>query len=846
MNKRNFLKTTGTAVAALWLGKPCLSLGQPGQPNSSSPHRIDLNGSWEFAKEGSEQWLPATVPGCVHTDLLAAGKIPDPFFRDNEHDLQWIGEANWTYRRTIQVPADFMQHDAVRLHCAGLDTLATVRLNGVELGKADNMFRLWEYDVKRLLHPGENTIEIAFRSPLPVMREREAQRVLYEWAGPKEPVGRAWVRKEPCNFGWDWAPVLITCGIWRDIGLVAFDSMRLAEVQILQDHLTDGTVQLRVAVKPEIVYFTPFNALITLAHQGQVIDSATVTFTEGAGQAEFVIANPKLWWPAGMGAQPLYEVTVELRNADNTMAERVSKRIGLRTLKLLPPDDRNSLRFEANGVPFFAKGANFVPADTFATRVTSETLRRLVADAVAVNMNSLRFWGGGYYEDDALFDACDELGICVWLDFKFACSSYPAFDTAFMENVRQEAREQLRRLRHHACIAVWCGNNEISLMTKPEWSKESMGRADYDKLFRDLLGSEVQALAPQANYVTGSPDCGDVHFWKVWHGGKTFDEYRTLTGFMSEFGFQSFPDPKTVAAYTSAADRASIMTPVMQWHERSGTNGLDKIRDMIPHYFRAPKDFESALWLSQIVQGMGIQMGAEHWRRSMPKSMGCMFWQYNDCWPVASWSSVDYFGRWKALQFLARRFYAPLLISGLEDASRGEVEIHVTSDRLEKCAGKASWQITDAAGKTLDHGRETIEIPARQSRKVKTLRLSRHLKSAGLHNVLVWLRLETAGEVVSENLVSFVPPKDLPLAAPEIERSVTPAGGDFVVTLTAAKPALWCWLDLHGAEAKYSDNFIHLAAVHPAPIRVSPGKPMSATDFAAALRVRSLFDTAQA
>ena len=375
------------------------------------------------------------------------------------------------------------------------------------------------------------------------------------------------------------------------------------------------------------------------------------------------------------------------------------------------------MRFEVNGIPFFAKGANWIPGDPFPNRISPGKLRRYVADAVAVNMNCLRFWGGGYYEDDALFDACDELGICVWMDFKFACSSYPVFDPHFMENVRAEAGDQLRRLRHHPCIAVWCGNNEIGLMTGRKWSAKSMGRADYDELFQKLLGTQVKELAPQANYVSGSPDCGDVHYWEVWYGGKPFESYRELAGFMSEFGFQSFPSPQTVASFAAPEDCESILSPVMQWHQRSATAGNQKLRDMTRRYFNEPKDFESALWVSQMLQAHAIKIGAEHWRRAMPKSMGCLFWQYNDTWPGATWSSVDYFGRWKALHFLARRFYLPLLVSGLEIPHRGEVAIHVTSDLGETQRGAVAWKVTDVAGNALRQGRQPVDISPRAARK---------------------------------------------------------------------------------------------------------------------------------
>ncbi len=461
------------------------------------------------------------------------------------------------------------------------------------------------------MRAGENEIEITFSSPLPLMREREAKRSLYEWSGPHEPRGRAWVRKEPCNFGWDWGPVLITCGIWRDILLEAFNSARLREVLILQDHSVPNRVTLSIHVAADRILPERLQAAIVVSFKGRTVAGTTIDLPEAAGRASVELNNPRLWWPVGLGEAALYEVSVELRDAGGKALDTVLRRIGLRTLKLLEKDDRNSLRFEANGVPFFSKGANWIPADPFANRVTPGILRRYAADAAAVNMNTLRFWGGGYYEDDALFEACDEMGLCVWLDFKFACSAYPAFDEAFMENVRLEARDNLRRLRDHPCIAVWCGNNEISLMTKEDWSEKSMGRVDYDKLFKSLLAGQVQQFAPQANYVSGSPDCGDTHYWEVWHGGKSFEAYRSLTGFMSEFGFQSFPEPRTVRSFTAEEDRDSLVTPVLNWHQRS-PKGNEKIRDMTSTYFNPPKDWESSLWLSQILQGYGIKLGAEY------------------------------------------------------------------------------------------------------------------------------------------------------------------------------------------------------------------------------------------
>lgn len=811
---------------------------------------FDLGGAWQVTQEGKNETIPASVPGTIYTDLLAAKRIADPFYRDNEKRSQWIGEANWIYRRSFDLPSAVAARKHVLLRCEGLDTLATITLNGQSVAKTDNMFRTYEFDVKSLVKAGANTIEIKFDSVLPLLRAKEAQRKLPTWAYP----GAAYVRKEPCDFGWDWGPTLIGCGIWRAIGVLAFDNARLDDVLVLQDHSQAGQVGLKVNVVAG-PNSAGTKAKVAVQLGEQLIDAQTVDVSAGKATASLIVKSPQLWWPAGMGKQPLYSVAIDLCDTEGAVLDRVSRRIGLRTLRTVEQSDKGPMHFVVNGVPFFAKGGNWIPTDTFPNRVTRDILRRYVQDAVSANMNSLRFWGGGYYEEDDLFDACDEMGICVWLDFKFACTTYPSFDAAFLENVKQEARDNLKRLRHHPSIGLWCGNNEIMFFRgKDQWTKDKMSADDYYKLFRDTLGDQVRELAPQTDYVTGSPDCGDVHFWEVWHGGKPFEVYRNIHGFVSEFGFQSFPEPKTVLSFTEADDRQTVYSPVMMYHERSnrmymdvkedGKIGTDKIMKLVKQYFRDPKDFNSTLWLSQITQAYGIKYGAEGWRREMPKSMGCVYWQYNDTWPGSSWSSVDYFGRWKALHYLAKRFYAPVLVSGAEDAKKHSIDVYVTSDRLSACRGKLAWTVTDAAGKRLDGGSEAIEVEARQSRKIRTLELADRVKAVGSNNVLVWLTLEIDGELASTNLVTFVYPRELPLVDPQVRASVTDAGaGSYVVKLQARHPSLWTWLELEGADARMSDNFVHVTADEPAAITVRPAQPMDKATFEKTLRVRSLFDT---
>jgi beta-mannosidase len=842
ITKRKFLTTSAMAAAAVFAWEPLFSLAAP--TTIRVPRRLSLDGGWQLSQAGKDEWIPATVPGGAYTDLLAAGKIPDPFYRDDEKTVQWVGDSDWIYRRSFKVPADVLKNDRILLRCEGLDTLATIKINGTEAGRADNMFRLWEFDVKPFLRTGDNSIEILFGSPATYMKQRDTDQAPDKWIK-----GRAWVRKEPCSYGWDWGPSLPTSGIWRHISLETFNQARIGDLLVRQNH-ADNNVSLDVVVNAEVLGkdTAPLKAKASVLLDDESVATAKFEIADGQGGAHLEITDPKLWWPAGMGGQPLYTVHVELFDADSHPIDSMSKRVGLRTLKAVLPRGDMPLHFEANGLPFFAKGANWIPADSFPTRVTPQDCRRYVADAAAVNMNILRFWGGGYYEDDAMFEACDEMGVCVWLDFKFACGAYPAFDGKFMENVKLEARDNLQRLRHHPCIAVWCGNNEISLSwwEGPTWGPNRMSTSDYDKLFKDLLGSQVQTFAPGANYVTGSPDCGDTHYWDVWHGNKLFDAYRTQNGFMSEFGYQSFPELKTIKSFTNEADRAGVLTPVMKWHQRSGVGNVDgnaEMVHMIHRYFNAPKDFETTLWLSQILQGYGIKIGAEYWRQTMPKSMGCVFWQYNDCWPGMSWSSVDYFGRWKALHYLARKFYAPILISGLEDAKDGTIDLFVTSDRLENHHGKLSWTLTDLEGNSLLTDSADLKIPARKSQKVRTLRLQDQIQKLGANGILTWLRLDVDGQTVSENMVSFALPKELKLADPQLTVTIEESPGGFSVTIKSKKPALWVWLGLEKADAKYADNFFHLLPEAPRIILVRPKQLLSKPDFAGELRVRSLFDT---
>lgn len=822
---------------------------------------IELNGSWKLQQAGTRRTYTATVPGCVHTDLLAAKAIPDPFDSDNEWGVRWIGEKDWTYTREFQVPAELLTSDRVLLRCHGLDTLADIRVNGHLVGKTENMFRTWEFDVRRRLKPGRNTITVLFRSVFPYI-ERKGKAFtsrLHAWKNvPKEIPGGNFIRKEPCNFGWDWGPALVTAGIWKDIDLVAFDTARLTDVHIRQQH-AGRQVKLAVDARVERTGAGRLKAVITVQHQGRIVATTSVPLRGANAAATLPIPKPELWWPNGMGAQPLYEVTVDLVDAEGALLDTETRRLGLRTMKLIRRKDATgeTFHFAVNGVTFFAKGANWIPADAFATRVGTAQYRDLLQSAANANMNMLRVWGGGYYEADAFYDLCDELGLCVWQDFMFACAAYPASDPEFMANVKAEAKDNIRRLRHHPCMALWCGNNELEPpFVGPTWTDGKMSWKDYRELFERLLGSAVRRLDPERDYWpssphtplgdrndSSSPRSGDAHLWDVWHGRKPFEWYRTTQHrFVSEFGFQSFPEPRTVNAFTRPGDR-NLTSRVMEHHQRSGIGNAVILQYMLDWY-RVPKNFEMSLWMSQILQGMAIKYAVEHWRRNMPRCMGSLYWQLNDTWPVASWASLDYHGRWKALHYAARNFYAPVLVSGVEDMEKGTVELHVSNDALAAFAGKVRWTVTSVAGRTLASGIIPVRVPERSSRHIQKLDLHDLVQHMTGRDLLVWLELESAGETVSSNLVLFAKPKHMDLEDPRIAtKAQALKDGTFRIALKALKPALYTWLELSGTDARFTDNFIHLRPGKTVEVGLAPTKALTLEQVRNQLRVRSLVDT---
>ncbi|MCA1618232.1 MAG: glycoside hydrolase family 2 protein [Acidobacteria bacterium] len=830
---------------------------------SGARYRLPLDTGWTFREAGKGEWRRAAVPGSVHTDLLAAGLIEDPFYRDNEPKLQWVGRTDWEYRTGFDAPAWLLARRNVELVFEGLDTYAEVFVNDRRVLSADNMFRTWRVDVKAALKPGRNTLRVLFRSAvneiLPRMKSLGYELPAVNDQGEKT---SPHTRKAPYHYGWDWGPRFVTSGVWRPAWLEAWDTARVAGVRVVQNQLGRDSAQMTAEV--EVVSTVAADARVTVEN---VTDRTagvrqTLKLAPGTNKAavHFTIDKPRLWWPSGMGAQPLYDIRVSLhvagrRGPDAFLpADTAAARTGLRTVELRQQADKagKSFMFVVNGVPVFAKGANWIPADTFPARVTRERYRHLLESARDANMNMLRVWGGGYYEADDFYELCDELGLLVWQDFMFACSMYPG-DEKFLESVRAEAADNVKRLRNHASVALWCGNNEVETAWHHwGWKQRLPAKLwdDYLKVFHGVLPEVVAEHDPARAYWPSSPSSnleedadsqrmGDVHYWEVWHASKPFSEYETQhPRFMSEYGFQSFPLIETVNAYTLPSDH-DIQSPVMLAHQKH-PRGNQLIREYMLREYPEPKDFESFLYVSQVLQAEGIKVGAEHLRRQMPHNMGSLYWQLNDCWPVASWSSIDYFGRWKALQYYARRFYSPLLVS--PRANGGAVDFHVVSDRPEPVPARLVVTLFDFDGRALLTTGKDVTVSPLRGDPYMTVFAKDFLGGRDPKKVFLLSELKAGGRVVSANTHFFRPFKELSLDAPRVSADVAATRGGFKVRLTTDKLARAVHLSARGAEGSFNDNFIDLIPGRPVEVEFRAGGRARLEDFRKGLKVRSLAD----
>lgn len=813
----------------------------------------DLSGAWRFRQLGAEAWLPASVPGGVHTDLLAAGAIPDPFVGDNELQAQWIPHADWEYQRSFVAAPELLAEDQIELVCDGLDTLAEVRLNGELLGRTANQFCSYRWQVKPLLRAGENELTITFSAPMRYVNERMAERKLTSVEDMLIPGGQ-YLRKAPYHFGWDWGPKLVTVGIWQALRLEARSTARLADVHLRQQH-TGG--QVTVSASASIARWGAAELSLELALTAP--DGSTQRASapaDAAGELSIVVERPQFWWPSGYGAQPLYQAVLSLR-AGGALLESRRFQIGLRTIELFQRDDAwgRSFTFVVNGTPIFSKGANWIPADSFPARVTDQQLEHLISSAAAANMNMLRIWGGGYYESEAFYDLCDRYGLLIWQDFMFACAVYPLHEQAFVESIRPEMAEQVRRLRHRACVALWCGNNELEVAWV-HWGWDKPADADlkaaYARFFHETLPAWVAEHDADRSYWPSSPSSGeafqnpngdargDTHLWDVWHALKPFEHYRTsYSRFVSEFGFQSLPALATVNTYAAPADQ-NMTSYIMEHHQRN-TGGNGRIVSYMTAHFQLPKDFPELVYLSQLLQAEAMRVGVEHWRRNWPRCAGALYWQLNDCWPVASWASIDSLGRWKATQYAARRFFAPIHLS--VEAGGLAPGLFVHNDHFTAWSGEVRWSLEIFGGAVLAHGALPITVQPLAVAQAGVADCAELVQAANRRDVALVAELWREGRRLALSVTPFAPDKHLRLLDPAIEAELSLAGGQLSLRLRAQSLARFVELALDGADVIFSDNYFDLPAGRDMLVSCALPAGWSLEQARAALRVRSLVDS---
>lgn len=795
-----------------------------------------LHNNWQFQTPDGTQWLSATIPGCIHTDLRRHELIPDPFYGRNEFDLQWIEEKDWNYRLNFTPDSALLEQPFIDLVCEGLDTVASVKLNGEVILRSENMFHRHRLPVKEKLLAGENTLEIEFASALEYIRQN---RNGFETREFNDPVGGSTViRKQQNQFGWDWGPRFVTCGIWRPVYLEGWSENRIESVHIAQHHSTE-TVSLCLSVEAaQPATNNQFRATVSLS--GEVVATAL----SDAPQLKCEIHNPQLWWPSGQGEQPLYDVQVELLRGEEVTASW-QRRIGLRTIELdMGPDEHetkdkegvtlNRFGLRINGRLVFAKGANWIPAHSFVAGLTREDYEPLLASAHEANMNIIRLWGGGIYEHEAFYDLCDEMGLLVWQDFMFACTLAPAGDE-FLQSIRREALDQIKRVRHHACIALWCGNNELVALNKDILENDERRRDEYVCIFLKTLPDALNEANPGATYIHSSPlhtipalpetqmPSHDEHDWSVWHQMAPVEYYETTRHrFNSEFGMQSYPSPRMTETFCPP-EELNILSPTFEAHQKhSGGNSI--IFNYAAQLFRFPKDYRSISYLSQLNQAYCMKMAIEHFRRCQPQCLGAMYWQLNDCWPVASWSSIEFDGVWKAIHHYARRFFAPAMVSikllGGDTAGIGNrrtntknaVEIWTSYDNPHGRNVHLLWELATLSGETISSGDQKITLNYGES----VLRLqedfSQRLQRVGKTNVFLraLLKDEVSGEILSRSTALFTAPRFLELGRESVEvTGRTDEAGEWELTLTSSTFHYGVSLE-ETPGVRYSDNYFEL------------------------------------
>ncbi|WP_425603390.1 beta-mannosidase [Luteimonas endophytica] len=852
---------------------------------AAQPVDLALDARWEFrllpdgtqaaAHPEAATWRAAKVPGTVHTDLLAHGVIPDPYVGAPEAGLQWIGLADWEYRATFDVPRAALDATRSDLVFEGLDTFAEVHLNGERVLEADNAFRTWRVPVQGRLRPGGNTLRVVLRSPIARLLPR-VQAMPHRIAGnypspygdePNDAMTANFVRKPGYHYGWDWGPRYVTAGVWKPVRLQAWRDARLDDLQLRQDHVAEDRAQLTAIATLDAARAGDYTLrLWQVAPDGERSLAAERTVPLANGVSEIAqtvrIERPQRWFPVGYGPQPLYRYELELLDGARRV-DHLTARTGLRSVELRREPDAGGrgFAFVINGIPVFAKGANAIPFDMFEPRVTDAKPRRVLQSAVDANMNMVRNWGGGYYERDAFFDIADELGLLVWQDFMFGGGMQPAYDESFRASVVAEARDQVRRLRNHPSVVLWCGNNEEEIAWKYWGHGRTLREADpafaekvwngYLQLFNHDLRELVEDQAGGIAYwpsspsddmaeIANTPASGDMHYWEVWgNPARPPTAYLDVAPrFMSEYGLQAWPVQRTIDHF-AARDEQRVDAPVIEAHQKFlAGKGNERLLHYIRMEFGEPRDFAGFVYLSQAMQAEGIGLAARHHRASRPHTMGSLYWQLNDVWPGASWSGIDWFGRWKALQFHARRFFAPVTVAALR--KEGATAVHLISDRTTARRGELRLRVMDLDGVVLRDERSRVELAP-----LSAVRIARHadtelLGDADPARTVAVFELAVDGEPAAREVVYFAAAKDIAWRQPAVRAKLRSDGDGFVLDLSAARLARAVWIDFGDLDAEPSDNALTLLPGETRALRVASAAGIEA--LREALRIRTLAD----
>lgn len=836
----------------------CMAVGADATVN-----RRDINEGWRFRQGRSEIWYPATVPGTVHTDLMDNEIIEDPFYRLNERAVQWVDKEDWMYETYLTPTSDELAASNQDLVFYGLDTYADVYLNGKPLLNADNMHRTWRVDVKDKLEAGPNKLEVYFHSPIKIDLPKCD---LYDYGfntGPDQSQNGGifdklvsiFARKAGYHYGWDWGPRLVTSGIWRPIVLETWSGPKIENVQVIQNDVTAAKAALSLIT--EVSSDIEGDASLEVKANGKTIASRNVNLKKGINRIEMPaqIEKPQLWWPNGLGEPYLYDFTTSITAADGSDSD--SQEIGLRSIKLHNDKDKygHNLYFEVNGKPVFMKGADMVPLDNFLPRITREKYEKHVLDAKNVNMNMIRVWGGGVYEDDYFYELCDRNGILVWQDFMFACSTYPA-DEKFLASIRSEAIDNVRRLRNHACIALWCGNNECQDVfygwgNRKNYYEEKgvlpLLESQFKAMYFKTLPAVVEEYGGGTAYRPSSPFAfedtpsdginGDDHYWGVWHGRDSIGHYNVKRArFFSEYGFQSFPEFESVKLYAPQQRDWDINSEVMMSHQRAGSYANNLIRDYMAEEFGVPDNFEDFLYVGMILQGDAIKTAMEAHRRDMPYCMGTLVWQHNDCWPVASWAGRDYYGRWKAQQYFTRKAYRDILVSPVVKGDT--LSIHLVSDRRSATRGNLSIKAMTLDGKTIWQKNIRTTAKALESRQVFASDIRPILGDNKRGQVIFYTEFTTGDAEPYYNIAYACRQKYMEYKKPVFSVDVEPAEGGYDVTVGTDVFARGVFLSVDGIENFFEDNYFDLLPGSSQKIRVNTA--ISRDEFVKQLKIKSV------